>query len=182
MKVVSDRISILKKDDLLSIVILPTTDQKKTFLLFLWLFAWSVCGVIVLFNYKQLVQQDAKIFVIVYLAFWLYYEFKIARAFIWKKWGKEKIWLKSGKLNYQREVNQKGKINEYELNLLDELKLIEISTGSFSDFFNQSFWVKGGERIEFKYLDKFIRFGMQINTEEARILLSEIKQYLQKSK
>ena len=56
MKVLGDRISILKKEDLLSIVILPTVDKKKLGILFLWLFAWTVCGVIVL-NYKIKMQK-----------------------------------------------------------------------------------------------------------------------------
>lgn len=48
MKVLGKRVSILKKDDLLSIVILPTTDKRKLGLLFLWLMAWTVCGIIVI--------------------------------------------------------------------------------------------------------------------------------------
>ena len=50
MKVLGDRISILKKEDLLSIVILPTVDKKQLGILFLWIFAWTVCGVIVFIN------------------------------------------------------------------------------------------------------------------------------------
>jgi hypothetical protein len=47
MKLIGERISILKKDDMLSVVILPTADNKKLMLLFLWLAAWSVCGFLV---------------------------------------------------------------------------------------------------------------------------------------
>ena len=47
MDIISDRISLLKKPGVLSIVILPTTDRKKLALMFFWLLAWSACGVIV---------------------------------------------------------------------------------------------------------------------------------------
>ncbi len=175
MKVIGKRISILKKDDLLSIVILPTVDNKKLGLMFLWLLAWTVCGVIVFINYFKLQNQNSKLFVIVYLSFWAYYEYKIMRTFIWKKWGKEKIWFQDGVLHYQREVNKKGTIEEYQPDLINELHLIEMNERNFADFFNQSFWIKGGERIEFTYQGKAVQFGMQLSTEEARAVLSELK-------
>src|SRR5688572_15508611 len=101
MKVISPRVSILEKDNVFSLVILPTTDKRKMGLMFLWLLAWSVCGVIVFANYFQITNREAKVFIIVYLSFWAYYEFKITRAFLWKKYGKEKLWIKKGKLQYQ---------------------------------------------------------------------------------
>ena len=178
MKVISERISILKKDRILSIVILSTTDKKKLALLFLWLLAWSVCGVIVLANYFQITNDKAKLFIIVYLSFWAYFEFNIVRAFIWKKYGKEKIWVQEGILHYQREINKKGKVQEFNLALITNLKLIELTTTSIADNFNQTFWVKGGERLEFTYQAKTIRLGMQIKDEEARIIYNELKAFL----
>jgi len=176
MEVIGDRISILSKENLLSIVILPTTNKKKVGLLFLWLLAWTVCGLIVFINYFKLQNRDAKIFVIIYLSFWLYFEFKISRAFMWKKFGKEKIWIQNGVLHYQREINKTGKIQEFDPSLINDLKLIEVHEGDFSDFINKSFWIKGGERIEFGYQGKVIRFGMQLSDGEARTILSKIRQ------
>ncbi len=181
MKIISDRISLIKKDDLLSIVILPTTDKKKLGLLFLWLMAWTVCGVIVFVNYFTLTDKNSKLFVIVYLSFWAYYEFKIARAFTWKKWGKEKLWIKGNILHYQREVRNKGKIHEYNCELINDLKIIEVSDTNFSFVMGQSFWIKGGERIEMQYQSKTIGVGMQIKTEDAKILLKEIQDGVLKS-
>ena len=175
MKVIGERVSILKKEAVLSVVILPTTDNKKLALMFAWLMAWTVCGLLVLANYFKLTQQDAKLFIIGYLSFWAYYEFKIMRSFIWKKWGKEKIWIQEGVLHYKREVNGKGKIREFNVELVNELRLIEVKQGNFSDFINQSFWVKGGERLEFDFMAKNIRFGMQLSTEEAKTVLGELK-------
>src|SRR3954466_3641234 len=98
MQVISDRVSILEKDNVFSLVILPTTDKKKLWALFLWLMAWTICGVIVFANYFNMTTKETKIFIIVYLSFWAYFEYKIARAYTWKKFGKEKLWIKKGKL------------------------------------------------------------------------------------
>jgi hypothetical protein len=178
MKVIGDRISILKKEKLLSIVILPTTDKKKLGLMFLWILAWSVCGVIVLMNYFNLREQNQKLFIIIFLSFWAYYEYKIMRAFTWKKWGKEKIWIQNDILHYQREINGKGKVKEYNKDLINGLKIIDVDAANFSDQINQSFWIKGGERLEFNYQAKVVRFAMQIKDEETRTLFNEIKNFL----
>lgn len=178
MKVIGNRISILRKENLLSIVILPTTDKKKLGLLFLWLLAWSVCGVIVFANYFKLQDQNAKLFIIIYLSFWAYFEFNIARAFIWKKFGKEKLWIQDGVLHYQREINKKGKVREFNMDLVGQFKLIDLSKTSLADTINQSFWVKGGERLEFTAFGKNQRFAMQVSDEEARVLFNEITGFI----
>lgn len=178
VKVISERISILKKEGLLSIVILPTTEKKKLWVMFLWLMAWTVCGVIVFANYFRLQTENEKLFVIIYLSFWAYFEFKIFRAFTWKRWGKEKLWIEDNVLHYQREINKRGKINEYSLELVQDMKISEIDEGNFFQFINQSFWVKGGEKLQFSYQSKTIRFGMQVSENEAKSLLKEVKAFL----
>ncbi|MDP3556338.1 MAG: hypothetical protein Q8T03_03125 [Bacteroidota bacterium] len=178
MKVIGDRISIFKKDNLLSIVILPTVDKKKLMILFLWLFAWTVCGLIVLISYFKMYDKDTRVFMLIYLSFWAYFEFKIARAFIWKKKGKEKIWIKDGVINYQRELNKKSKIREYNISLLDDFKIIDLNNTSFADTINQSFWIKGGERLEFISQGKSTPFAMQITDTEAKALYNEISKFL----
>ncbi|MBL7937189.1 MAG: hypothetical protein JNM51_15380, partial [Bacteroidia bacterium] len=88
VQVIGKRSSILIKDQVFSLVILPTDDKKKVNLMFLWLLAWSVSGVIVIANYFTLQQESAKLFIIIWLAFWAYFEFKIIRVFMWKRFGK----------------------------------------------------------------------------------------------
>ncbi len=178
MKVISDRVSILKKENVLSIVILPTTNKTKLNLMFLWLLAWSVSGVIIFTNYFRLTNPDQKLFILIFLSFWAYFEFNIARAFIWKKFGKEKLWIQDGILHYQREINKKGKINEFNLDLIGPLSVIELKATRFSDTINQSFWVKGGERIQFSSQAALISLGLQINDKEAREIVKEVNAFL----
>jgi hypothetical protein len=178
MKVIGKRISILKKEKLLSIVILPTGDNKKLVLLFLWLMAWTVCGLIVLANYFRIQDANLKIFLIVYLSFWAYFEISILRSFIWKRFGKEKLWIQDGVLHYQREINKKGKVKEFNLDLISKFRVVELSKTRFADTVNQSFWVKGGERLEFDAQSQLIRLGMQLSDEEARLLLNEVNGFL----
>jgi len=178
MKIIGERISILKEKNLLSIVILSTTSRNKLRLLFLWLMAWTVCGLIVFINYFKVEDADSKLFIIVYLSFWAYFEVNILRTFIWKRSGKEKLWIRNGILHYQREVNKKGKIKEFNLDLVSPLHLIELKSTRLSDTINQSFWIKGGERLEFSAQSKVIRLGMQITDDEAKNILKEVNQFI----
>jgi hypothetical protein len=174
MKVISERISILKKENLISVVILPTTDKKKLGLLFLWLMAWTVCGIIVFANYFRINDRDTKLFIIIYLAFWAYFEFNILRTFIWKRSGKEKLWIQDGTLNYQREINKKGKVRTFNLELVSKLELVELKPTRFTDLVNQSFWVKGGERLLLRAQANTVLLGMQISDAEAKAVMREV--------
>lgn len=180
MKTPPKRISILRKEkeDLLSIVILPTNNQKKLALLFFWLLAWSACGVIVFVNYFSMTDPNSKLFIIIYLSFWAYFEFNILRTFIWKRSGQEKLWIHHGILHYQRAINKRGKIREFNLDLIEKFKLIELSKTRLADTINQSFWVKGGERLEFISQGKSYPFAMQVTDEEARLVFNEITGFL----
>ncbi len=180
IKAIGKRCSILLKDNVFSLVILPTDDKRKTWLLFLWLLAWTVGGVIVLVNYFTLkdLQQSVKLFMIIWLGFWAYFEFKIFRVFMWKQFGKEKLWIKNGTIYYQHSVNNKGKIKEFDLNLISDLDFISLDNRNFADVFAQSFWVKGGERIKFTSQGKEVKFGMQLSDEDAKKILVELKRYV----
>jgi len=178
MKVLSERISILKKDNLLSIVILPGLDKKRLLAILLWLVAWSLCGIVMFIGYFQTEGKDAKLFILVYLSFWFYFEYNIIRSYFWKRSGKEKLWIKDGILHYQRELHQRGKIVELETTLVNPVELIELKPTRFMDTISQSFWIRGGERLLLQSQVKQIRFGMQLSDSDAKELRREINKYL----
>ena len=180
IQAISKRSSVLIKDQIFSLVMLPTDDKKKTNLMFLWLLGWSVSGVIVAANYFTLTQEKAKMMLIVWLAFWAYFEFKIIRVYMWKRFGKEKLWIKNGTLLYQQDINGRGKIKEFDLNLISDFELIALTNGSIADTFSQTFWVKGGERIEFTCQSKILKFGMQLDDDEAKKIISALNKFVKK--
>ena len=180
LKAIGKRCSILIKNNVFSLVILPTESKQKTILLLLWLLAWTIGGFIIIFNYFSLTQQSAKLFVIIWLGFWAYFEYKIFRVFMWKQFGKEKLWIKNGTIFYQHNINGKGKTKEFDLNLVSDLDLIELDERNFADVFAQSFWVKGGERIVFTCQDKFVKFGMQLSNEDSNKIISDLKKHFNK--
>lgn len=211
MKVISDRVSILNKDGIFSLVVLPFDKKWKINLMFIWLLLWTISGVFYIslyvnasreadfyrYQYDLAMKQNKKeiatkiykdidknqqkrLFIIGLLAFWTYFEYKVAKTFIFRKYGKEKLWIKNGMLFYQREVNKKGKIKEYNPELINDFELIKANRGDFFVQMQESFWVIGGERLMFAYGSKYVKFGIQLSDNEAEAVYKELKKELKK--
>lgn len=209
MQVVSDRVSILNKDGIFSLVVLPFDKKWKINLMFVWLLLWTISGVFYIslyvnasgeadfyrYQYDLAVKQNKKdvsvkiykdieknqqkrLFIIGLLAFWAYFEYKVGKAFIFRKYGKEKLWIKNGMLFYQREVNKKGKIKEYNPQLINDFEIIKANRGDFFVQMQESFWVIGAERLNFAYGSKTVKFGIQLNDKEAETVFKELKKEL----
>lgn len=176
MEYIGDRISVIKGEGKLSVVILSTTEKLKAKFLLLWLIAWSICGILVFREYFNVDEKDMKLMLIIYLAFWFYFEYTIIKSYMWRRSGKEKIKLTEGKLYLKREVNKKGKWKEYNLEQVKELRLVEESS-KLLEVVNNSYWFVAGERIAFDHFGKTISFGIQLPQKDAKELLGLVKHY-----
>ena len=174
MEYIGKRISIKRKEGETSIVILSSEDKTKNILLFIWFFLWTLSGVIVMVQYFILIDPDTKAAIIGWLGFWAYFEYKIFRAFMWRKFGVEKIKLREDKFFYKRDVAGKGKIKVFEFDFIKDLRINEPKENSFFENLNNSYWVIAGEKLAFDYYGKEISFGIQLDEEDAKRLLKMI--------
>lgn len=182
LKYIGKRVSYTKKNGETSFVVLASVDSWKRNLLFFWLLAWTASGVIVFMNYLSLPagseeQEKQKLFVFVWLCFWAYFEYKTAKAFIWRNSGMEKFWIRNGNLYMKRQIGSKGKVNIYEIDVMRDLRLIEGESDMMKTF-GKSYWVIGGETLAFDYYGKTVRFAMQLEKAEAAELLKVLKHEL----
>jgi hypothetical protein len=180
MEYIGKRISIKRIEKELSIVIVSLSEKTKNILLFSWLFIWTVSGFIVLAQFFMMNDKNAKVMLMVWLGFWVYFEYKIFRAYMWRKHGVEKIKLREKKLFYKREIAGKGKIQVYEFDFMKDLRILELKENSFADNMNNAYWAVGGERLAFDYYGKEIKLGLQLNDDEAGELLKIIKREINK--
>lgn len=174
---IGKRISVYREEDVASFVIMPTDNKWKLYLLFGWLFLWTVSGVIVAANYFTM-NTNMKLVIIMWMAFWAYFEFTIGKAFLFRKFGKEKIWVKGGRLFYWRDIAGRGKKMEFEKELVKDMAVIEKDKKDFFASMNESFWVIGGESISFEYGAKTYRIGIQLSADDARELVRQVKHAL----
>ena len=184
MKWLSDRISFYRHDEYTTILISTKVEQWKLSLILGWMLLWSLIGLIIFFvitNDNYLIElavevpiRQLQLFLVVFLVFWAYYLYKIIRIYIWRKKGVEYFKLDKDSLIIKKAFGKIGKANSYQYENILNLKLVEISPGSFSRIIEGSFWDIGNETLQFDYYGKQIVFGIQLGEEEARSL----KQFL----
>lgn len=175
MEYIGKRISIKRKEEETSIVILSSENKAKNILLFIWFFLWTLSGIIIFTQYFIITDQNTKAAIIVWMGFWVYFEYKIFKAFMWRKFGVEKIKLREQKFFYKRDVAGKGKINVYEFDFIKDFRIIKVKESSFFENLNNSYWVIAGEKLAFDYYGKEIPFGIQLYEEDAKNLFKMIR-------
>ncbi len=178
MEYIGKRISVKRTEGEVSIVILSTVDKMKRILLFCWLFLWSVCGVIVFAQFFILKDENTKAALIAWMGFWAYFEYKIFTAFLWRKFGMEKIKLREGKVFYKRDISGRGKVKIFEYDFVKDLRVIGRKDNSFFDNLNYSYWVVSGEQIAFDYYGKEIKLGIQLDEDDANELYTLLEKEL----
>lgn len=177
MQYIGKQISVKRNEDELSIVILAMSEKLKNRLLLVWLTLWTLGGLIVFSQYFTITDPNTKIAVIVWIGFWLYFEYKITIAYLWRRNGKEVIKLRNNKLFYKRDVAGRGKFKTYQLDYIKNLRITETKENSFMESLNNSYWVIAGEKLIFDYYGKEIKFGVQLQDEDAKALIKLIKSY-----
>jgi len=180
MEYIGKRISVKRKEQEVSIVILTEVNKVKRTLLFCWFFLWSASGVVVFTQSFMIHDENTKVAIIVWLGFWAYFEYKIFKAYMWRRFGLEKIKLRDNKLFYKRDVAGKGKIKVFEYDFIKDFRIIDKKERSFIDNLNDSYWVVAGERLAFDYYGKEIKLALQVDDVETaglyKLLKREIKQ------
>ncbi len=94
MEYIGNRISIKRSDNEVSIVILSFREKIKNIMLSIYLVLWSLSGIIVFSQLLVIPDKNTKLALFVWLCFWAYFEFKISKAYMWRKFGVEKIKLR----------------------------------------------------------------------------------------
>jgi hypothetical protein len=178
MDYIGKRTSILRKDKELSIVILSNNDKVKNRLLLAWLILWSVSALVVISQYFLQTDPNTKTTIIVWMGFWVYFEYKIFIAYRWRSKGKEKIKIVDSKLFYKRDVSGKEKWKEYDVESIKDIRFIESAENSFFENLNNSYWVIANEKLAFDYNGAEIKFGIQLEESEAKAILKVIKNKL----
>jgi hypothetical protein len=179
MEYIGNRISFVRKEEELSIVISAYSDAKKNTLLLSWFIAWTLGGVAMGIYLFRVPPGQLKTLILVWLGFWLYFEYKVWKAFTWRKYGKEIIKIGRGILFYKRDNRGAGKIHNYQTAFIQNTGKYKGKPDDVVSQFMSSYWVIGGESLSFMYYGKEILFGMQLNEKDSlsllKLVLGELK-------
>lgn len=181
MKNIGKNILYTEDKNELYIEIKPTYDKNKYNLALIWFIAWSFCGVAVIAQFFFDMDRNQKLFLVIFLVFWAYFEYQVMQALRWRKSGQEKIKIKEGKLHYVKEISGRGLEKIYEEKTLSPFTYQADANEGFFNVLNQSSWMPGNEVIEFKAGDRKRRLGIQLNKNDAEVLAKKINSYINRN-
>jgi hypothetical protein len=145
-----------------------------------WLLAWSLAGLFVMIELAtSTFSSDQRIFMFVWLAFWVWFEYRIFNAWLWRKSGKEVIRFSPECTELSFEINKRGLVRKYDTSLIQQLHNVEVKKGLFTRNFYSSFWVVGGETIGFQCSGAEVTFGRQLSEDESNALIKIIRHKLE---
>lgn len=187
MKWIGERISFVEDKLKTTVVIAPQDISWVKMLMGGWVFMWIMIGVSMTFWYiSSEHSQQETIAVLVFMSFWTYFAVRVTRSWFWLMWGKELVKIDEVSMTYKRSVRKYGKATPYYLENITKMRLSQPKENSFQAAWEKSPWIVGGERIEFDYMGKVVRFGRKLNEKDAEILFKyltkRIDQQVRKNK
>jgi len=183
-KKIGDRISMEDQSDSTTIVILPKIQRWKEWLLTIWVAGFTFIGAVMIYlllggiyslqvvgdNVEDIRDQQL-VYTIVFLGFWAYFEFKVVKALLWYKFGKELIKIDRDTLWIKRSVLSYGKSHRYFFDNIKNFHLIKHDDTGFGQFFENAYWSLGTDALTFDYFTKAKSFGRKLDEKTANLLM-----------
>ena len=147
MEKIGNRIQLEKGPEGALVRIAPYRERWKQGLLVAWVTVWTICGALVASRLFAEIPAKEKLSFTVFLAFWAYFEYMTVYAALWRSFGEERLWVENGELVLVHAIGERERFYRYPLESLGKLRFIESKEGSFSEHFEDSYYVKGRMRL-----------------------------------
>jgi hypothetical protein len=179
MKLIGERVSYKVHEDYSTIVISTNIDKWKETILLTWLLGWTICGsVFFYFLFAGDLTREEKLMLLVMCIFWLFFEIRIGKTYLWRKSGMEFIRIDKDLMTIKKSIKGFGKAIPYQLGRIKNVQGLEVNPKGFSKAMNDSFWVIGQGTVRFFYNEKEVRFGSQLGTKDAEKLARAVKKFV----
>ncbi len=171
----NDRLNITKTDNTFEITIKAFFDGKKQNMLMLWIILFSVCGIAIITQFFGDYDAGTKVFFAVYVAFWLFFEFKVIYAYRWRKLGEEKIVVEEGKVSLIKTIGKRGITQVFEFDEIKNIDFYKDQNGKFVQAMNTSYWNINQYSLAFYLENEKVPFAIDVPRTEAKKILHEIR-------
>jgi hypothetical protein len=183
MQKIGEQIEVEKNKDSLKVEIFPKPTSKDKMILNMWIVGWTLCGVAVLIQllfYREDFEGNQIAFLLIYLSFWAYLEFKTLYALNWNRKGKEVIEIDQDKFSYSKILRKRGLPYESDKSTMSQFRYEESTEKGIWNDINRATWMVGGEVIQYKSGEKIRRLGMKLAKKDAVKLSELLNKYLLK--
>lgn len=178
-KFISPRVSFVRTDERLTVIITQEVSRLKESLLFIWAVAWlAVLGVFVYFWLHSLPGSSDRIFFAISTAFGAYFLVKAIKVYLWRKIGRELLMIEGEELSLKMAYRNYGKPKHFNTINIRKFGLIPYDITKFGQFAERSFWTIGGETLGFEHHKTKVAFGKQLENDEAKHIARIIEKAL----
>ncbi len=170
-----NRINIIRKEEELEITIKAFCDEKKQNMLTIWIVLFTLCGIIIISQFFGDYDSGTKVFFAVYVAFWLFFEFKVIYAYRWRKYGEEKLMVKDGKLTLVKSIKNRGVTQILGVDEIEKIDFYKDENGKFVKSMNTSYWNINRYTLSVYTNNGFFPFAIDVDNTQAKKILHEIR-------
>lgn len=175
MKWIGKRISFEDGKQKTTIIINPEDIAWLKAVMGAWVGMWMAIGGIVIWSLFVLpLSQQEQIIMVIFLSFWAYFAYKVLRSFFWLLWGKELVKIDEVALYYKKSIRKYGSSVPYYLENITKITVHQPKEKSIQAAWEKSPWIIGGDRIEFEYLGKLVKFGKKLSDKDTQLLFALI--------
>ncbi|HCQ28887.1 MAG TPA: hypothetical protein DIU39_01295 [Flavobacteriales bacterium] len=174
-------INISKNKDRITIEIYPKYNKQKHIMMLFWLALWTVCGLAILTQLFGDYDIKTKFFFVLYLLFWLFFEYKVIYTHRWRKYGKEIIKIIGDKVHLVKEIKGRGVEQIFDKNDIEKIEIFNEKENSMSQLFGNAYWMISGYQLAFKTKDKLIPFGLELDEKEKKKIVFELNRSLKQN-
>ncbi|HTL81889.1 MAG TPA: hypothetical protein VL651_09310 [Bacteroidia bacterium] len=177
IKNISDRASYVEKENELSVVIIANTDKTKITNILLLLALWLAGGIVVAVNYFAVKDEKTKMIMLVWIAFWVYFDYIMLKGLLWTWKGREIFKFRDGEMFYKKDTGGRGWVNSYELEKISNVHAHEEKKPNWLKKLGTDYWSTDCDSIRFDYGDKEIAIGYRLSEKELSKMIFLLKNY-----
>lgn len=170
-----NKIEYIEENNELTILIYPLYDKRKQNMLTTWLVLFSLCGIAIISQFFYDYPTSTKLFFVVYLIFWLFFEFKVIYAIRWRKYGKEVITIDNESIYLTKKIGKRGVTERYDLTAIDTVEALKYK-GKLVYEMNSSYWNSNHYTLCVNINKQQIPFGVDLNEKQAKRMIKTLKE------
>jgi hypothetical protein len=176
---IGQRISFAWHDDSLTVIIDQSIPRAQQMMLDAWFVAWVIVGGS--FGYAHSISQgDERKFLLICLAFWAFFAFRVLKVLAWRRVGQERIRVDVEGMSIKNAFGSYGKAKFFMKDNIKRMEVIRRDPSKFMQNMDQSFWIMGGDSLQFKYMRSSFVLGKQLEERDAKALAQLFDKALRK--
>lgn len=173
-----ERIKINKEENKLEIEVRAFQDVKKQQMLLVWIILFSLCGLAIFSQFFKDYEASTKVFFGVYIAFWLFFEFKVVYAYRWRKLGLERIIVDDEELILIKTIGRRGLTQIFKRDEIKRIDFFKDEKGEFAKSMTTSYWNINKYALAIHLENEKVPFAVDLENKDAKMLLNLLRDRL----